>query len=157
MNDKDKAEVMLASHEGKRIEFKGFDEDNDMWGVVEIPTWNWPIYNYRVALKKPEPLELWVNLFDEGHTAYPSKEVAKQAADPHQCQRTAVHIREVEAVEPLEADKIHKVNARVGVRKSTAGSEPICIAALDEEVMLRQDEIPALITVLRGLTEGGSK
>lgn len=49
--------VMQAAAEGKPIECKYTDLYNqDQWLTVVEPTWNWDLYDYRVAVR-PEPGE----------------------------------------------------------------------------------------------------
>lgn len=151
MNDKERGEVMIAHHEGKRIELETSSGD---WLPAPTPNWNWELFNYRVEPEKPEPLELWVNVkgsdpLDRVH--YTTKEAAMVNANDDVAIRTAVHMREVETVGALEAGVTHKIKSFT-VYRNIAG--PIVSIYSNKEVVeINDNEIPALITALQGLIE----
>lgn len=79
---KEKIEVMQAALDGKEIEVRSV---SNQWGTLYIPEWrnwdgacvdfNWSLYDYRIASKKPREWVLLENL----------KPVAKEIfdANPH--------------------------------------------------------------------------
>jgi len=159
MNDKEKAEVMLAAHEGKQIEERAAGS-RQPWLALETPHWNWIGYDYRVAPPgKPEPLQFWRNIFVDGMSEdYGHKEGATKAAEMELSEliRTAVHMREVVPVEPLEAGVWHHASRNCSVCKESPNAGQIVInIGKDMEATLQEDEIPALITALQGLMKGG--
>jgi len=93
MDTKEKIKVMQAYLEGKTIQFRLWKEDDFTdWGSDAEPQWNWGAVEYRV---KPEPLELWVNIYDNGAVlTYKSEEEARGNVGT-KIDRVAVHMREV--------------------------------------------------------------
>jgi len=67
---KKRAEVMIAFSEGKEIEF--MDRANK-WHKNTDPSWDWDSWDYRV---KEEPLELWVNVYEDDIYVHETKEKA---------------------------------------------------------------------------------
>ena len=55
--------IMEAYKAGKAIQFRDINDPTHHWEDVEHPSWNFNEIAYRV---KPEPKELFVNLFDDG-------------------------------------------------------------------------------------------
>ncbi len=82
-------EVVTAFKNGKKIECR-----NKVCGtwVDATPDWNFYHYDYRV---KPEPMELWVNVYDDGSgMGYTNKASALNRAGMYFA-RKAVLFREV--------------------------------------------------------------
>jgi hypothetical protein len=81
--------VITAHKEGKAIEcqLKGFSR----W-LPMLNKWDFSAFNYRI---KPEPIEMWVNVYPSGaHHRYGSESDARQHAREG-AYRVAVHLREV--------------------------------------------------------------
>ena len=53
--------VITAHKEGKTIQFRWRSEIK--WQDTACPAWNFGDHDYRV---KPEPLEIWVNVYSDG-------------------------------------------------------------------------------------------
>jgi len=153
MNDKEKAEVMIAAHEGKQIERSS--KRLEVWEPEDNPGWQWADYDYRVAPEKPEPLELWVNKDAGGMGyAYDEKEMAESSERVGRFERQAVHMREVVPVEPLE----HARDYPVGGGGVCRIAQKMYIS--DDEgynITFPTSEIPALIEALQGLMAGKEK
>jgi hypothetical protein len=68
--------VIQAHKDGKMIQFKQKDVDGWVW--APRPCWNFSSHEYRI---KPEPMEIWVNVYDDGETScpYKSKDDAQQS------------------------------------------------------------------------------
>lgn len=93
-------EVVTAFKNGKKIESRnkvigGWTDSN--------PDWNFFCFDYRV---KPEPIELWVNVYNPPfyNVAYSSKEKALHHAS-QDCVRKAVLFREVIGAHGENGDK----------------------------------------------------
>lgn len=83
-------EVVTAFKNGKKIEFK--NPTIGTWWEARHPRWNFYHYDYRV---KPEPMELWVNVYDDGSgMGYTNKASALNRAGMYFA-RKAVLFREV--------------------------------------------------------------
>jgi len=95
---KEKIEVMQAALDGKEIEYRNYPYDNrHKWTSYDLSTivWNWPSVDYRI---KPEPMELWVNVYDEKtEELYPHKteDAAKKAISFPEIYIKTVKFREV--------------------------------------------------------------
>lgn len=59
---KEKIEVMQAALDGKEIQILICDGWDD-WDNDTLPAFNWGANDYRI---KPEPMEFWVNVYDDG-------------------------------------------------------------------------------------------
>ncbi len=81
--------VVLAAEAGRRIQYRRVSF-GDVWKDCD-PQWNFVECDYRV---KPEPLELWVNVYTNFSAAWKTKEKALENACPDAV-RVAVHTREV--------------------------------------------------------------
>jgi len=46
--------VMTAYNEGKQIELRSLDDEEDIWGYIEDPVWDWRDYDYRIKPEKPK-------------------------------------------------------------------------------------------------------
>jgi hypothetical protein len=80
-------EVVKAKKEGKEIEI----ECGGDWEHFNGKSFNFVNFQYRV---KSELLECWVNVYDNGHGSFCSKDDAINNIDEG-CLRAAVHLREV--------------------------------------------------------------
>lgn len=89
MTLKEKIAVMQAADDGKKIQVSLKGEAN--WFGIDAPAWNWDRFDYRV---KPKTLELWVNVYPNGLSAYyDTKELADKFANSDRLR--CVHMREV--------------------------------------------------------------
>lgn len=81
---KEKIAVMQAFEDGKEVELEG----SIQWLPANNPNWNWAETNYRV---KPEPMVLYVNIYDDGerHT-YKNESHAIKMYDHREKGRAAV-------------------------------------------------------------------
>jgi hypothetical protein len=92
----DKIKVMQAFERGEDIEALNHNAPSCGWFAIDVPTWSWDKYNYRI---KPEPKTIWVNEYDDGFTpdlmAYRTKPQADDYADKERPRHIAVEYREV--------------------------------------------------------------
>ena len=86
---KEKISIMQACLDGKDIQV----QTSGKWIFTNINTdFNWAHYDYRI---KPEPLTIWVNIYDKGFSSYESASLAEiWAAD--NVIRTAKFIEAIE-------------------------------------------------------------
>ena len=125
----DKIKVMQAFDEWKK---NGFDQpaviekahrDNEQWEDVGYePLWNWEQFEYRIKPPEPEPLECWVNVWP--HQAedevFRDKESAHIADLDGNCDRLAVHMREVTPQDELDRQDARRYRqAKEEARKGT--------------------------------------
>lgn len=66
---REKIAVMDAAHRGEKIECKS-NRHVDIWSVIPNPVWNWDEYDYRVAVKPKEPVQLRQALIKHGAEGY---------------------------------------------------------------------------------------
>lgn len=83
-------EVVTAFKNGKKIEY--YVKISRQWKEITDPSWNFNDYKYRV---KPEPMELWVNLYADGSGLGYTKEVSALSGVGTYTVRKAVLFREV--------------------------------------------------------------
>ena len=124
----------------------------------DIYDWNWGMFEYRIAEEKPEPLELWVNVYrdESGSAAWKTKRTAEDAARETDLDRVAVHVREVETVEPLQLNMWHRIVCDMELRLfPETGQLLIRDNEENQTVAFLEEHIPALVTALQGLMEGG--
>ena len=54
MTTQEMIEVMQAYDRGEEIEMGHTDDDEGEWASVEVPIWNWGVFDYRVKPKEPK-------------------------------------------------------------------------------------------------------
>ena len=54
MTTREMIEVMQAYDRGEEIEMGHTDDDEGEWASVEVPIWNWGVFDYRVKPKEPK-------------------------------------------------------------------------------------------------------
>lgn len=76
----EKIRVMQAAEAGKEIEIIRVNAPyKDDWHFTDSPAFDWANFDYRI---KTEPMELWVNVFEDGSTwPFESKVEAEHARD----------------------------------------------------------------------------
>jgi len=88
----EKIEVMQAALDGKEIELVrvvGMSGDN--FHYTDTPMFDWASFDYRV---KPEPMEFWVNVYDDFRPClHETEDKAKTASDIGT--RKTIKVREV--------------------------------------------------------------
>lgn len=87
----EKIAVMQAFEDGKVVMCRPFGLA--AYHLGKEPSWNWGKYDYWV---KPEPAEVWVNIYDDGdYKVYTSESEADTRFSEICPGRCAVHLREV--------------------------------------------------------------
>ena len=71
MSNQEIIDVVQADKNGREIEFRYGDEGS--WHHRGSPIWDFITYDYRV---KPEPLEFWVNVYNEFRDAFDTEDEA---------------------------------------------------------------------------------
>jgi len=75
-----KIKIMQAALDGKEVEYLDTRYTTEWAGYKNTePSWRWNDFDYRI---KPEPMELWVNVWSDRETnlCWESKENAEAAA-----------------------------------------------------------------------------
>lgn len=95
-------EVVTAFKNGKKIESKFKDYSEAVWNDAPNPYWDFSDKDYRV---KPEPMELWVNVYDDGFGLGYANEVSALNRAGTYFARKAVLFREVIGADVENGDK----------------------------------------------------
>ena len=87
------SEVVDHVSRGEKVEY--FDESTNSWEDFDLDLWGLSAARSLTFRPKPKPLELWINVWDNGYTlSYRTKEKAERQKN-NRVVRVAVHLREV--------------------------------------------------------------